>query len=177
MRKQPATPNATAERDPHDPLDDTQSDHDRSNNTLLPFGLIYREEDTLSPSYQSEIESPSAAEDALPARDWSTIQHAEDFPSPIQFAEPSTSYPFLSFPGTCNISHLPREDMAYLITKGVFKLPPKSVQDKLVQSYFLHIHPVLPVMREGRFWAEYEKSLPNTSLLVYRAMLFAASPV
>lgn len=79
--------------------------------------------------------------------------------------------------GICNVSHLSDKDLGYLTSRGVFDLPPKPVQDELVKTYFLHVHPFLPFLNEGDFWSDYDHGLKSTSFLVYRAILFAVCPV
>ncbi|KAH7109773.1 fungal-specific transcription factor domain-containing protein [Dactylonectria macrodidyma] len=73
------------------------------------------------------------------------------------------------------LSHLAEDDVAYLKSKNVFNLPPKEVQDELVNNYFLYIHPLLPIMKEKDFRDDYETNLSGTSLLLYRAMIFVAT--
>ncbi|KAI3571601.1 fungal-specific transcription factor domain-containing protein [Fusarium oxysporum f. sp. albedinis] len=81
----------------------------------------------------------------------------------------------LDGPDMYKLSHLAEDDVAYLKSKNVFNLPPKEVQDELVNNYFLYIHPLLPMMREKDFRDDYETNLSGTSLLLYRAMIFVAT--
>lgn len=80
-------------------------------------------------------------------------------------------------PDLYKLSHLAEDDVAYLKSKNVFSLPPKEVQDELVNNYFLYVHPLLPIMREKDFRDDYETNLTGTSLLLYRAMVFVATSV
>ncbi|KAF5658958.1 fungal specific transcription factor factor [Fusarium denticulatum] len=86
--------------------------------------------------------------------------------SPLTQLDTSTAY---------KLSHLAEDDVAYLKSKSVFDLPPKEVQDELVNNYFLYIHPLLPTMREKDFQDDYATNLSRTSLLLYRAMIFVAT--
>lgn len=79
--------------------------------------------------------------------------------------------------GLCELSHLDKEDLSYLARKECFVLPPTRIQDRLVETYFLYVHPFLPFLAEDRLWSDYVHSLRHTSFLVYRAILFAASSV
>ncbi|KAK2685766.1 hypothetical protein QWA68_015374 [Fusarium oxysporum] len=81
----------------------------------------------------------------------------------------------LDTPTTYKLSHLAEDDVAYLKSKNVFNLPPKEIEDELVNSYFLYIHPLLPIMREKDFQDDYATNLSGTSLLLYRAMIFVAT--
>ncbi|UPL02917.1 hypothetical protein LCI18_013851 [Fusarium solani-melongenae] len=78
-------------------------------------------------------------------------------------------------PDMYKLSHLAEDDVAYLKSKNVFNLPPKEVQDELVNNYFLYIHPLLPIIREKDFRHDYDNNLSGTSLLLYRAMVFVAT--
>lgn len=80
-------------------------------------------------------------------------------------------------PDSYKLSHLADDDVAYLKSKKVFDLPPKEVQDELVNNYFLYVHPLLPLMGEKEFRDDYEANLSSTSLLLYRAVIFVATSV
>ncbi|KAH7070337.1 fungal-specific transcription factor domain-containing protein [Paraphoma chrysanthemicola] len=73
------------------------------------------------------------------------------------------------------IGRLPHADISYLASKGVFELPPKLVQDELLDAYFLYIHPFLPVLNEEKLRNDYTSGLQATGLLLYRAIMFAAT--
>jgi hypothetical protein len=75
------------------------------------------------------------------------------------------------------IGRLPHADISYLASKGVFELPPKLVQDELLDAYFLYIHPFLPVLNEEKLRNDYTSGLQATGLLLYRAIMFAATSV
>ncbi|KAM5378583.1 hypothetical protein ACJZ2D_004382 [Fusarium nematophilum] len=85
-------------------------------------------------------------------------------------------YPFLKIP---NLHQLPQQDAAYLESQGCFKIPMRPFLDEIVQHYFLHIHPFLPLINEGDFWESYCHDPRNPpkepiSVLLLQAMLFAA---
>ncbi|KAM5358478.1 hypothetical protein ACJA88_015342 [Fusarium oxysporum] len=82
-----------------------------------------------------------------------------------------------------NIHRVPQDDFAFIELQGCLKLPIRPLLDTFVQQYFLHVHPALPVVSEHDFWELYDghktqaQSYQNTiSLLLFQAMLFAASP-
>lgn len=59
-------------------------------------------------------------------------------------------------------------------------MPIRPLLDEFVQQYFLHVHPILPVVNEGDFWDLYDgdgRHSPKEpiTLLLFQAMLFAAS--
>lgn len=89
-------------------------------------------------------------------------------------------YPFLELNNLPNI--LP-QDVSYLDMQGCLRVPTKSILDEFVKQYFLHVHPVQPIINEGDFWEAYgsppSEVTPATrlSLLVFQAMLFASCAV
>ena len=46
---------------------------------------------------------------------------------------------------------LSTEELQYLRYKGVFSVPPKGACDILVRLYFLHVHPLLPILDATTF--------------------------
>ncbi|KAF4765597.1 hypothetical protein HAV15_003587 [Penicillium sp. str.  len=85
-------------------------------------------------------------------------------------------YPFLVIN---NIRNIPPHDLNFLELQGCLRVPTRDLLYELVQQYFLHVHPILPLMNEGDFWDVYFHSAddPPTkpiSLLVFQAMLFAS---
>ncbi|KAL2704616.1 hypothetical protein AAEP93_005687 [Penicillium crustosum] len=85
-------------------------------------------------------------------------------------------YPFLVIN---NIRNIQAHDLNFLELQGCLRVPTRDLLYELVQQYFLHVHPILPLMNEGDFWDLYFHSTdgPPTkpiSLLVFQAMLFAA---
>lgn len=72
-------------------------------------------------------------------------------------------------------------DIKYLEDQGCLRVPRREFMDEILNQYFRHIHPLLPVLNEAEFWAMYHpvkyrshNSLkPSVSLFVVQAMLFA----
>ncbi|KAH8600020.1 hypothetical protein B0O99DRAFT_590435 [Bisporella sp. PMI_857] len=63
-----------------------------------------------------------------------------------------SSYPFLSLLRVQNLSKL---DLRFLKDHGCFLVPAKPILDEFIQQYFLHVHPLLPVLDETEFWGMY----------------------
>ena len=70
---------------------------------------------------------------------------------------------------------LPPEDLDYLRVKGAFTLPPRDIQDALVQCYFYHVHPFSPILDPFRFILDYENN--RASLLLLWSMFVASASV
>jgi hypothetical protein len=79
-------------------------------------------------------------------------------------------------------NHIAPEDFKFLECKGCFHLPARPVLNEFVREYFLHVHPVLPVINEQEFWNMYYPRRGQTPqfkipLFVFRAMLFVSCSV
>jgi hypothetical protein len=89
-------------------------------------------------------------------------------------------YPFLNI---SNLTQILPQDVNYLESQGCFRVPTRAVLDEIVQQYFLHVHPLLPLFNEGDFWDIYcqqpSGSVPqqHISLLVFQALIFATCNV
>lgn len=91
-------------------------------------------------------------------------------------------FAYFDFLETETLSHIAPEDFKFLEYKGCFHIPQRPILDDLVREYFLHVHPVLPVLDERLFWDLY---IPGGSragrrkvpLFVFRAMLFVSCSV
>jgi len=88
---------------------------------------------------------------------------------------PWSQYEFLSL-ATC--SRLPQYDMESGNREDCLLIPKHPLLDELIQEYFLHVHPNLPVMDESEFWDVYHgTSTKSISLMCLQAMIFAGSSV
>ncbi|KAH6715892.1 hypothetical protein BKA61DRAFT_733726 [Leptodontidium sp. MPI-SDFR-AT-0119] len=95
---------------------------------------------------------------------------------------PDMIYSYFDFIEAETFSHIAPEDFKFLEFKGCFHLPARPVLDDLVREYFLHVHPVLPVIDERSFWEMYFPRENNRRrsggqkipLFVFRAMLFVS---
>lgn len=89
-----------------------------------------------------------------------------------------TYYPFLAIG---NLSNVSPQDISYLEMQGCFRVPAKTTLDGFVKQFFLHVHPMMPLVNEGDFWDSYQAGgTPLTdqfSLLLLQAMLFSACSV
>lgn len=82
------------------------------------------------------------------------------------------------------MSHIPPEDFKFLENKGCFHVPARPVLDEFIKEYFLHVHPVLPILDEWHFWDMYlgDSSLGTSSpmkisLFLFRAIMFVSCNV
>lgn len=61
--------------------------------------------------------------------------------------------------------------------RGAFLLPPRSLCDELVDSFFKWVAPVVPIINRHRFMKRYKDPKNPPSLLLLQAMLLAGSRV
>ncbi|KAJ6139888.1 hypothetical protein N7471_006374 [Penicillium samsonianum] len=85
-------------------------------------------------------------------------------------------YPFLNIN---NIHNIPSHYLNFLELQGCLRVPTRDLLYELVQHYFLHVHPILPLVNEGDFWGLYFHSADDPprkpiSLLVFQDILFAS---
>ncbi|KAL4891423.1 hypothetical protein BDV59DRAFT_209071 [Aspergillus ambiguus] len=86
-------------------------------------------------------------------------------------------YPCLDASG---LKRLTPEKIVLLETHGCLRVPSRNALDALVRHYFLYVHPCLPLVDEAAFWRNYRGRDTGTreiSIVLFRAMLFAASPL
>ncbi|KAL1889648.1 hypothetical protein Sste5346_008767 [Sporothrix stenoceras] len=89
-------------------------------------------------------------------------------------------YPFLSSKTLWKLDH--EDDAQLLEQRGCLHVPKKPILDEFMKKYFLHVHPMVPLLNEHDFWAMYNSPTPQTkafgqmSLFVFQAMLFIVSP-
>ncbi|KAK7718374.1 hypothetical protein SLS64_002326 [Diaporthe eres] len=87
-----------------------------------------------------------------------------------------TYYPFIE---VNNLSAIPPQDVNYLDLQGCLRVPTKTILDEFVKQFFLHVHPIMPLLNEGDFWEMYASQSQGThvstriSLLMIHAMLFS----
>lgn len=93
------------------------------------------------------------------------------------------TYSCYSFLDANNLSRILPQDASYLEMQGCLRVPIKSILDDFIKEYFLHVHPIMPLLREGDFWEMYGSQADGTpltkklSLLVLQAMLLSACSV
>ena len=87
-------------------------------------------------------------------------------------------YSYYSFLTINRIMEILPEDLDFLDSQGCLDVPKRSLLDEFVRHYFLHVHPLLPIMDEEEFWKAYDETPgmdiepDQISLLVLRAMMF-----
>lgn len=87
-----------------------------------------------------------------------------------------TYYPFIE---VNNLSAIPPQDVNYLELQGCLRVPIKTILDEFVKQFFLHVHPIMPLLNEGDFWEMFASQSQGThvstrlSLLMLQAMLFS----
>ncbi|KAJ3528154.1 hypothetical protein NM208_g10337 [Fusarium decemcellulare] len=91
---------------------------------------------------------------------------------------PDVVYCFYPFLVVNNLHNIPQEDVNFLEHQGCLRVPMRPLLDELVREYFLHVHPILPLICEGDFWDMYyhnddQSSQPRVSLLFLQSMMFA----
>ncbi|KAF3771370.1 hypothetical protein M406DRAFT_248577 [Cryphonectria parasitica EP155] len=127
--------------------------------------------------------------DSLLANNWlsaSSIQETEadclDLPLPKRShrSHPnSVVYTYYSFLTLDNLPNCLSRDVDFLEAEGCFHLPTRAIMDQILQQYFLHIHPFLPLFNEGDFWEMYYdtpcgRQDAKMSLLVLQAIIFVS---
>ncbi|KAK0745030.1 fungal-specific transcription factor domain-containing protein [Apiosordaria backusii] len=75
------------------------------------------------------------------------------------------------------LTELDNVEIDILHQRGAFLLPPRSLCDELIDSYFKWIHPVVPVINKTKFMRRYKDPKNPPSLLLLQAMLLAGSRV
>ncbi|GMG00531.1 unnamed protein product [Aspergillus oryzae] len=76
---------------------------------------------------------------------------------------------------TCHPDHLEPLELEILHRRDAFRLPPKAVQDTLVEVFFKWVAPILPVVDRDAFLRQYESAEDSPSILLLQAMLMVAS--
>ncbi|CAG9989424.1 unnamed protein product [Clonostachys byssicola] len=95
------------------------------------------------------------------------------------FAEREVSYTRYPFIILNNLRSLGPEDVAYLASQDCLVIPTGETLDHFLEMYFLHVHPLLPMINEGNFWKLYChgpcEETDKVPLVLFQAILFAAS--
>jgi hypothetical protein len=69
-------------------------------------------------------------------------------------------------------------NLAFLNAKGALQMPSPELCMKLLESYFLYVHPMLPVVEIVSFWKQFDLQQPRAvSMLLLQSMFLAASNV
>ncbi|VUC24966.1 unnamed protein product [Clonostachys rosea] len=95
------------------------------------------------------------------------------------FAEREVSYTRYPFVIMNNLRNLGPEDVAYLASQDCLIIPTGETLEHFLEMYFLHVHPLLPMINEGDFWKLYCHGTCDEAekipLVLFQAILFAAS--
>lgn len=89
----------------------------------------------------------------------------------------ASDYPFIRLP---DLSKMPSEDIDCLSLQGCLQLPPRLILDEFVRQYFLHVHPIMPLLDEGHFWDIYcdrlgdGPDIERIPMVLFQAMLFVS---
>ncbi|PQE31280.1 cutinase transcription factor 1 alpha protein [Rutstroemia sp. NJR-2017a WRK4] len=75
------------------------------------------------------------------------------------------------------LTELDNVEIDILHQRGAFLLPPRSLCDELVDSYFKWVAPIVPVINRNRFMRQYCDAKNPPSLLLLQAILLAGSRV
>ncbi|KAL4864355.1 hypothetical protein BDV12DRAFT_176357 [Aspergillus spectabilis] len=151
------------------------------------------------PVFKDEIESPIEEVMHTQVRTDSRFDLVDDAPSPIHWMVPLDHYksvahdllgyhvPTLPDPvGSICHSTLPLfirklpslldEDVDYLARKGVFDLPYERLQNELLKTFVLHVHPYLPVLNLPAFLETIANNDDHSpiSLLLFYAVMFSS---
>ncbi|KAH7131328.1 fungal-specific transcription factor domain-containing protein [Dactylonectria macrodidyma] len=95
----------------------------------------------------------------------------------LLFDPTNPDYSILEAP---KVHTLSPEDLDYLYKQGCFVVPQRNILNEFIQQYFLHIHPMLPMLNEADFWALYHpQNLDDTygdrmPLIVIQGILFTS---
>ncbi|KAI1413261.1 fungal-specific transcription factor domain-containing protein [Hypoxylon sp. FL1857] len=85
-------------------------------------------------------------------------------------------YPFITIG---NLHNIMPQDVNYLESQGCLRVPTRAILDEFVQQYFLHIHPIMPILNEGDFWDMYcnqtsSEPTEKVTLVFFQALLFSS---
>lgn len=98
------------------------------------------------------------------------LSNSEKRPADVAFH----AYPFIK---TDFLTRLAHHETSYLDSQLCFRLVTRPLWDTMIQAYFRHINPVLPLFNEVTFLDELRGNGPATlSLFTAQAILFAACP-
>ncbi|KAJ4248451.1 hypothetical protein NW762_012788 [Fusarium torreyae] len=159
------------------------STHDHSTSTL--------ESGVTDTHYQAhnksiiEQESPSVSSPTLLSQPGNQRKSFHECQSSLLESHKGTNtfvihsyYPFASAEV---LGSLTPEDMTFLEKRGSFHLPSRNAMGQFMREYFLHVHPLLPLLDENEFWTmydakpEYLAPQKTISLFLLQAMLFVSS--
>jgi hypothetical protein len=75
------------------------------------------------------------------------------------------------------LTELDNIEIEILHQRGAFLLPPRTLCDELIDSYFKWVHPIVPVINRTKFMRQYHDPKNPPSFLLIQAVLLAGSRV
>jgi hypothetical protein len=141
----------------------------RSRSSRVQIGTVVNAEDS---SFPSRLSSP---EGQSPHTETEHHPYQARVGSPKRIVDIAfQAYPFIK---SDFFARLGQDEICYLDSQSCFRLPTRSSWNSMIQVYFRHIHPLVPVLEEAKFW-EFSRGngSPSLSLFVAQAILFAACP-
>ncbi|PNP78675.1 hypothetical protein FNYG_08021 [Fusarium nygamai] len=68
-------------------------------------------------------------------------------------------------------------ELRILKRRGAFVLPPKTLCDDLIQTYFSWVHPIVPVINRTKFMSQYRDPTNPPSMLLLQCILLAGARI
>ncbi|KAL2670134.1 hypothetical protein Neosp_015015 [[Neocosmospora] mangrovei] len=140
---------------------------------------------TNKPSTQSNYAQPAKQRDPITATDTSDVfsmtvgVDANQYSAGIARRPGTTCHPDYSFLQAPDTKSLLPQDLAFLTSQGCFIVPHRAALDEFMQQYFLHVHPMLPILNEKDHWQAYNsqdsQGQGGMSILVLQGLLFVSS--
>ncbi|KAK7432879.1 hypothetical protein QQZ08_000350 [Neonectria magnoliae] len=141
-----------------------------------PFVSVFDFEVPLIPDFDLELPR-------TPSGEFAPLFSNETPPSNLDLGvcpSVTVTYSYYSFLVINNLDYMMPQDVNFIESQGCFDVPTNEVLDDFVQQYFLHVHPLLPLLNEGDFWDAFYLRDASTDyrvpLLVFQAMLFSSCP-
>ncbi|KAF5980242.1 cutinase transcription factor 1 beta [Fusarium coicis] len=110
-----------------------------------------RPNDPPTPRSVESTTTTSEPRSILPAPT-AVTQQPQNLPQNAAGSPTHPDYAFLQVPDTKDL--LP-QDLAFLVSQGCFVVPQRAALDDFLRQYFLHVHPMLPILNEKDFWLSY----------------------
>ncbi|KAI8682296.1 Zn(2)-C6 fungal-type domain-containing protein [Fusarium sp. Ph1] len=142
---------------------------------------------TNKPSAQSDYAQPANQRDPITAANNSDVfsitvgVDANQYSAGVARRPGTTCHPDYSFLQAPDTKSLLPQDLAFLTSQGCFIVPHRAALDEFMQQYFLHVHPMLPILNEKDHWQAYNsqdsQGQGRMSILVLQGLLFVSSGV
>lgn len=140
-----------------------------------------------NPSTQTDFTQPTKRFGPIPAVNISDVPsmtagfNANQYFTGVARRPGTTCHPDYSFLQAPDTASLLPQDLAFLTSQGCFIVPHRAALDEFMQQYFLHVHPMLPILNEKDHWQAYNsqdsQGQGGMSILVLQGLLFVSSGV